>query len=157
MLLVTINMTSYEVAKEIRDCLPGTQEIIIDYLSGYLVDDAGEDEDSIQVAKDMLESFAEGRKDALEELVMRLSRILEAQISAREKTRAPKLLKLDRVMDLSKTGAMSNTIAFTEGVDLESINKSKLVGMINMNHMTDYGLSEPRKSTSRNWKSKKLN
>jgi hypothetical protein len=35
-------------------------------------------------------------------------------------------LKLDKVMDMSK-GAMSNTIALSEGVDLESINKGKCV------------------------------
>jgi ATP-binding cassette subfamily F protein 3 len=34
-------------------------------------------------------------------------------------------MKLDKVMDLSKAGAMSSTIGLGEGVDLESINKGK--------------------------------
>ena len=43
-----------------------------------------------------------------------------------ERNRAGKgmgLVRLDKVMDLSKANNMSNTIAFGEGVDLESINK----------------------------------
>lgn len=114
-----------EVAQEIRSYLPETEDIIVDYLSGYLVDDASQDEDIIQVTRNMLESFARDRGNKLEELLRRLSQILETRINAASQENGPKLLKLDKVLRMGKTGAMSNTIAFTEGVDLESINKSK--------------------------------
>ena len=43
-------MSSYDIAKKIRESLPGTEEILVQYLSGYLVDDASEDEAIPQVA-----------------------------------------------------------------------------------------------------------
>ncbi|KAF8887724.1 P-loop containing nucleoside triphosphate hydrolase protein [Infundibulicybe gibba] len=114
-----------DIAEEIRESFPGTEEVIIQYLSGYLVDDAGEEEDVMQVAHDMLKSLAGDRDDVLEKLMLKLGDLLEDQLNARLKARAgPKLLKLDKVMDMSKT-QMSNTIALSEGVDLESINKGK--------------------------------
>lgn len=119
-------MSAADVAHEIRSILPQTEEIVVDYLSGYLVDDAGEDEDVLQVTRNMLESFAESKPDALEQLLQKLGHVLEARLSARLNTNGPKLQrKLDHAVEMSKTGAISNTIAFTEGVDLESINKSK--------------------------------
>ncbi|TDL28943.1 hypothetical protein BD410DRAFT_781501 [Rickenella mellea] len=117
-------MSSFDIANDIRTSLPGTEEIIVDYLSGYLVDDAAEDEDMLQITRDMLESFADGRTDALDTLIAHLSRTLEVRLNARGKARAPQLQRLDKVMDMG-SGAMSNTIALSEGVDLESINKSK--------------------------------
>jgi len=120
-------MSSEDIAEEIRTSFPGTEEIIVQYLSGYLVDDAGEDEDVLQVARTILESLAGDRDDVLEKLMLRLGDLLEDQLNARLTSRSgPKLLKLDKVMDMSK-GAMSNTIALSEGVDLESINKGKCV------------------------------
>jgi ATP-binding cassette subfamily F protein 3 len=96
-------------------------------LSGYLVDDAGEDEDVLQVTRTILESAAKGKEDIVLKLVSRLENILGDQLASRRLTKGPQLLKLDKIMEMSKGGAMSNTIAFTEGVDLESINKSKCV------------------------------
>ncbi|THH09415.1 hypothetical protein EW145_g2024 [Phellinidium pouzarii] len=116
-------MSSADVAREIRSGLPGTEEIVVDYLSGYLVDDAGEDEDVLQITRNMLESFANEQPAALEQLLTRLGKILEARLSARAKTSGPR--KLEKALEMGKTGAISNTIAFTEGVDLESINKAK--------------------------------
>ena len=138
-------MSATDVAHEIRTKLPGTEEIIVDYLSGYLVDDAGEDEDALEVTRNMLDSFADGRRDALEELIQDLTKILEARLRATQSIRVPKLTKLDKVMDMSKSGAMSNTIAFTEGVDLESINKSKYVrssSSVSYTHSTSYRASK---------------
>lgn len=118
-------MSSEDIAREIRTSFPGTEDIIVQYLAGYLVDDAGEEEDVLQVARDILQSVAGDREDVLEKLMLRLGDLLEEQLNARIKNRArPKLQKLDKVMDMSKT-QMSNTIALTEGVDLESINKGK--------------------------------
>jgi hypothetical protein len=129
----TMSVDSYDIAEEIRDALPGTEEIIVQYLSGYLVDDAGEDEDTLQVTRDILESaVAEGREDALEKLLARLSDMLEEQIKARTQSRRPTLRKLGNVMDMSKAGSMSNTIAFSEGVDLESVNKAKCARLVNL-------------------------
>ncbi|KAI0321921.1 P-loop containing nucleoside triphosphate hydrolase protein [Amylostereum chailletii] len=119
-------MSSYDIAEEIRSSLPGTEELFVQYLSGYLVDDAGEDEDILQVARYMLESVAMGKDDVLDQLLGKLRELLKDLLASRETGRSgPKLQRLDKVMDMSKTGAMSNTIAFSEGVDLESINKGK--------------------------------
>ncbi|KAF8912884.1 P-loop containing nucleoside triphosphate hydrolase protein [Gymnopilus junonius] len=118
-------MSSEDLAEEIRTSFPGTEEVIVQYLAGYLVDDAGEEEDVLQVAQSILKSVAGGRDDALEKLMVRLGDILEEQLSARLKNKSrPKLQKLDKVMDMSKSH-LSNTIALSEGVDLESINKGK--------------------------------
>ncbi|KAK0478160.1 P-loop containing nucleoside triphosphate hydrolase protein [Armillaria novae-zelandiae] len=118
-------MSSEDIAEEIRDVFPDTEEVIVQYLSGYLVDDAGEEEDILQVARTILESLSGGENDKLEKLMDRLGDLLEDQLNARLKNRSgPKLQKLDKVMDMSKA-QMSNTIAFSEGVDLESINKGK--------------------------------
>ncbi|KAI0042134.1 P-loop containing nucleoside triphosphate hydrolase protein [Auriscalpium vulgare] len=119
-------MSSIEIAEQIRSSLPGTEEIVVQYLSGYLVDDASEDEDILEVARYMLESVTIGKEDALEPLMKSLTGILQERLVQREKARGgPKLQRLDKVMDMSKAGAMSSTIAFAEGVDLESINKGK--------------------------------
>ncbi|EKM83676.1 hypothetical protein AGABI1DRAFT_66547 [Agaricus bisporus var. burnettii JB137-S8] len=118
-------MSSEDIAQEIRSSLPGTEDIIIQYLAGYLVDDAGEEEDVLQIAREILRSVAGDRDNALERLMLKLGDLLEEQLNARIKNKArPKLQKLDKVMDMSKT-QMSNTIALSEGVDLESINKGK--------------------------------
>jgi ATP-binding cassette subfamily F protein 3 len=119
-------MSSYDIAEKIRESLPGTEEILVQYLAGYLLDDASEDEDILQVARYMLGSVAADKPDVLEQLMSALSTLLQDQLIRREKARSgPKLQRLDKVLDMSKTGAMSNTIAFSEGVDLESINKGK--------------------------------
>ncbi|KIJ21334.1 hypothetical protein PAXINDRAFT_5505 [Paxillus involutus ATCC 200175] len=119
-------MSSLEIAEEIRSILPGTEELIVQYLSGYLVDDAGEEEDVLQVANDILNSLGMDRPDAVQKLMARLRDLLSEQLAARARNSArPKLMKLDKVMDLSKAGAMSSTIGLGEGVDLESINKGK--------------------------------
>jgi ATP-binding cassette, subfamily F, member 3 len=120
-------MSSYEIAEEIRSNLPETEEIVVQYLSGYLVDDAGEDEDVLQVARMILESVAGNKVDTLERLMVKIGDLLEDRLRARQqKMAAPKLQKLDKVVDMSKTGAMSNTIGLAgESVDLESINKGK--------------------------------
>ena len=121
-------MSSYDIAEQIRESLPGTEEILVQYLSGYLVDEASEDEDILQVARYMLESVAMDKPDVLEHLMAALSALLQDQLTRRENAQSgPKLQRLDKVLDMSKAGAMSNTIAFSEGVDLESINKGKCV------------------------------
>lgn len=123
-------MSSEDIAEEIRISFPGTEEVIVQYLSGYLVDDAGEEEDVLQIAHEILKSLAGNRDGILEKLMSKLGDLLEDQLNARSKIRAgPKLLKLDKAMDMSKT-QMSNTIALSEGVDLESINKGKYVLML---------------------------
>jgi ATP-binding cassette, subfamily F, member 3 len=119
------NMSSEDIAEEIRSHLPDAEEIIVQYLSGYLVDDAGEEEDVLQVARDMLQSLAGDDATTLEKLMTRLADLLEDQLAARQKNKSgPKLTKLDKVLDMSKV-TMSSTIALTDGVDLESINKGK--------------------------------
>lgn len=120
-------MSSEDIAEEIRTSFPGTEEVIVQYLAGYLVDDAGEEEDVLQVAHDILASIAGDREDVLEKLMLKLGDLLEEQLNVRLKSRlGPKLMKLDKVMDMSKS-QISSTIALSEGVDLESINKGKWV------------------------------
>jgi len=118
-------MSSEDIAEEIRTSLQGTEEVIVQYVAGYLVDDAGEEEDVLQVAQTILGSVAGNRIDALEKLMGRLTDMLEEQLDTRLKNKSrPKLQKLDKVMDMSKSH-LSTTIALSEGVDLESINKGK--------------------------------
>ncbi len=119
-------MSATDIAQEIRSKLPRTEDIIVDYLSGYLVDEASEDEDVLQITRNMLESFAQDRPSALEELLQKLAQILETSLQGRSAARGPtKLTKLDKVMHMSKSGGLSNTITFGGAVDLESINKAK--------------------------------
>ncbi|KAJ7585676.1 P-loop containing nucleoside triphosphate hydrolase protein [Mycena floridula] len=118
-------MSSEDLAEEIRSSFPAAEEVIVQYLSGYLVDDAGEEEDVLQVGRDILESLAGDEDDKLERLMLRLGELLADQLNARLRDKAgPKLHKLDKAMDMNQA-QMSNTIAFSEGVDLESINKGK--------------------------------
>ncbi|KAI0762415.1 P-loop containing nucleoside triphosphate hydrolase protein [Fomes fomentarius] len=129
-------VSSDDISEEIRNSLPGTEEIIVQYLAGYLLDldDAAEDEDVLQVTRDILDSAigsssSQQKRGDLEKLVNRLAELLQEPLTRRdEKNRAGRgtgLVRLDKVMDLSKTNVMSSTIAFAEGVDLESINKGK--------------------------------
>jgi ATP-binding cassette subfamily F protein 3 len=107
----------------------GTEEIVVQYLSGYLLDDAGEDEDVLQIARTILESVSGGNVQTLEKLMLRLGDLLHDLLAKREseKNHSTGLLKLDRAMQIGKTAAMSGTIAMSQGVDLESINKGKYV------------------------------
>ncbi|KZT68794.1 hypothetical protein DAEQUDRAFT_738491 [Daedalea quercina L-15889] len=131
-----MNVSPEDIAEEIRTALPGTEEIVVQYVSGYLLDldDAAEDEDVLKVTRNILESAvpSSSRKNQdaqLEKVISALARMLAEPLSNREeKKRAgqgTRLVRLDKVMDMSKAGVMSSTIAFTEGVDLESINKGK--------------------------------
>jgi ATP-binding cassette subfamily F protein 3 len=121
-----MSVDAIDIAEEIRNALSGIEEIIVQYLAGYLVDDAVEDEDTFHVARSILESaVAEGHEEAVDGLLTRLSDMLQEHIKARSRLKGPAIRKLVNVMNMSKAGAMSNTIAFSEGVDLESINKSK--------------------------------
>ncbi|KAI9065539.1 P-loop containing nucleoside triphosphate hydrolase protein [Trametes sanguinea] len=131
-----MNVSEEDIADEIRNALPGTEEIIVQYLAGYLLDldDAAEDEDVLQVTRNILESAIgsssnQAKKGDLDRLVQRLAELLKEPLTKREeKNRAGRgtgLVRLDKVMDLSKTNVISSTIAFNEGVDLESINKGK--------------------------------
>ncbi|TFY62388.1 hypothetical protein EVJ58_g3888 [Rhodofomes roseus] len=110
-----MNVSPEDIAEEIRAALPGMEEIVVQYVSGYLLDldDAAEDEDVLQLAK----------------VMSALGRMLAEPLSKREEKKqsgqGTRLVRLDKVMDMSKAGVMSNTLAFTEGVDLESINKGK--------------------------------
>jgi ATP-binding cassette subfamily F protein 3 len=74
------------------------------------------------------------KPDVLEKLMAPLSALLHSQLTLREKAQSsPKLQWLDKVLDMSKgckASSMSNTIAFSEGVDLESINKGKCVSSV---------------------------
>ena len=118
-------MSSEDIAEEIRTSFPGTEEIIVQYVSGYLVDDAGEEEDVLQIAQNILRSVAGDHLDVLEKLMNKLADILAEQLKTRLQNKSrPKLQKLDKVMDMSKSH-LSNIIAISEGVDLESINKGK--------------------------------
>ncbi|KZT08969.1 P-loop containing nucleoside triphosphate hydrolase protein [Laetiporus sulphureus 93-53] len=131
-----MSVSSEDIAEEIRTSLPGTEEIVVQYISGYLLDldDAAEDEDVLHVTQSILESAIpfssrKSQHGQLEKVMTVLGRMLAEPLSKREeKNRAGRtngLVRLDKVMDMSKNGVMSSTIAFTEGVDLESINKGK--------------------------------
>ncbi|KAH9921341.1 P-loop containing nucleoside triphosphate hydrolase protein [Fomitopsis serialis] len=131
-----MDVSPEDIAEEIRIALPGTEEIVVQYVSGYLLDldDAAEDEDVLQVTRNILESAApsssrKGQDVQLEKVMSALGRMLAEPLSKREEKKSvgqgTRLVRLDKVMDMSKVGVMSSTIQFTEGVDLESINKGK--------------------------------
>lgn len=148
------------VAEEIRNALPGTEDILVEYVAGYVLDDAAEEEDVLDIARQILESPARGREAALDTLLARLSKVIDAKRSASAVSRGPKLQRLDKVMDMSKTGSLSTTIAFSEGVDLESINKAKSVSSATTTTVSTPGSTMPcipglPRSTSRNWKSRR--
>ncbi|KIY63247.1 P-loop containing nucleoside triphosphate hydrolase protein [Cylindrobasidium torrendii FP15055 ss-10] len=119
-------MSEEDIAEEIRTLYPDAEEVIVQYLSGYLVDDAvGDEEDVLDVARQLLASLSGGEDDALKQLMARLTDLLKDQLHIRAMRRqGPKLQKLEKVLDMSKA-QMSSTIALSEGVDLESINKGK--------------------------------
>jgi ATP-binding cassette subfamily F protein 3 len=84
------------------------------------------------VARYMLESIAMVRwtsRTSLKSLwPPSLGTLLQDQLTRRENVQSgPKLQRLDKVLDMNKASAMSNTIAFSKGADLESINKGKCV------------------------------
>lgn len=131
-----MNCSEEDIAEVIRDELPGTEEIIVQYLSGYLLelDDAAEDEDVLQVTRTILESATPSTSSSsqdvqLEKLMQKLGDMLEEPLRIREEKnvagKSNGLVRLDKVMDMSKAAVMSSTIALGEGVDLESINKGK--------------------------------
>ncbi|KAH9836710.1 P-loop containing nucleoside triphosphate hydrolase protein [Rhodofomes roseus] len=131
-----MNVSPEDIAEEIRAALPGMEEIVVQYVSGYLLDldDAAEDEDVLQVTRSILASAApsssrKGQDTQLAKVMSALGRMLAEPLSKREEKKqsgqGTRLVRLDKVMDMSKAGVMSNTLAFTEGVDLESINKGK--------------------------------
>ncbi|KAF9015383.1 P-loop containing nucleoside triphosphate hydrolase protein [Cyathus striatus] len=110
-------MSAEDIAEEVRSSFPDAEEVIIQYLSGYLVDDAGEEEDVLQIANNILQSLAGDRQDILEKLMNKLGDLLEDQLNAR--------LKNSLRPKLQNKSQISSTIALSEGVDLESINKGK--------------------------------
>ncbi|KAH8101533.1 P-loop containing nucleoside triphosphate hydrolase protein [Cristinia sonorae] len=125
-----------DIAEEIRDHLPGMEEIVVQYLSGYLMDmdEAAEDEDVLEITRMILESALPSTSRSsgntqLDKLIQRLGHLLAEPLQKRaeknQSGRANGLVRLDKVVDLSKASVMSSTIALGEGVDLESINKGK--------------------------------
>ena len=121
-------MSSYNITEQNHKTLPGTEETLVQYLSGCLVNEASEDEDILQVTSYMLEFVAVDKPDVLEHPMAALSALLQDQLTRRENTQTcPKLQRLDKVFDMSKACSMSNTIALLEGVDLGSINKGKCI------------------------------
>ena|ERR1700733_7372056 len=120
---------SDEVAFKIRDAFPpGTvDEVVIRYLAGLNVDTDEDPEDVVAVTKAMLESAVPQvqHSSARDQLVAELAADVRTNASKRIMNARPTLQRLDNVIDMSKSGAMSNTIGFAEGVDLSSINKGK--------------------------------
>jgi ATP-binding cassette subfamily F protein 3 len=114
-----------DIADEIRELVPKAEEVLVEYLAGY-IEDADEDEDIVAVTRSFLESPAEGGHEAkLEKLLSKIERYLEEKRVVDGKARQSKLTRLDKVVDMSQAPAMSSTIAMSEGVDLSSINKGK--------------------------------
>jgi len=117
---------SAAIAYEIRNAIPVADDVLVEYLAG-LIDEASTTEDDVlQVTRDILESPAEDDPAALDNLIKRLAIIVTAKQQA-SAANGPRITKLDKILDMSKTGSLSSTIQFSDGVDLESINKSKCV------------------------------
>ena len=118
---------SDDVAFAIRDAFPsGTvEEVVVQYLSGLYEDPDEEPEDVLKLTKEMLESAVHGHERELQRLIQQLTVEMQAKASVRSAQQRPTLMRLDNVVDMSKGGALSNTIGFNESVDLSSINKGK--------------------------------
>ncbi|KDQ17743.1 hypothetical protein BOTBODRAFT_53272 [Botryobasidium botryosum FD-172 SS1] len=119
---------SHEIAFAIRDAFPPAtvEETVVQYISGMLVEEDDDSEDVLEVAKMMLESaVTDGHEAALATLFARLSVLHQAKMREVAQTAPKKLMRLDKAVDMSKGSAMSKTIGFAEGVDLESVNKAK--------------------------------
>jgi ATP-binding cassette subfamily F protein 3 len=117
-------MSPEDIAEDIHASFPGTEDIIVRYLSGYVVDDAGAEEDVLQVTRSILASLA-GHNGGLDRFMQKLNDLLKDQLVARSKpVSSSKLVKLEQAVDTSKV-TRSYTVAITEGVHLESINKGK--------------------------------
>jgi hypothetical protein len=107
------------------------------------------------VAGTILESVTKGREEVAVALVKRLEEILHDFFDARQRSPGTQLVKLDKVLEMSKTGALSNTIAFTGGVDLESINKSKYAELVTVVILLLLLLAELLEWMSKNWRNKR--
>jgi ATP-binding cassette subfamily F protein 3 len=127
-------MSASDISEEIRTALPGTEELIVQYVADYLVDDAAaDDDDSLAVAHAILSSAAQTQlrdgstgSDAVDKLLAKIEVLLKDVLSARAAASSkPKLTKLDKVVEMGKAGGLSGTLAFNESVDLESVNKGK--------------------------------
>jgi hypothetical protein len=102
-----------KIAEQIRESLPGTEEILVQYLSGYLVDETSKDEDILQLVRYMLEFVAMDEPDILEHLMAALSALLQVQMTRREN---------------AQTGPKRVSTGWRNvSVDLESIDKGKCV------------------------------
>ncbi len=100
----TLETSSYDIAEKIRESLrvPGTEGILVQYLSGYLVDDSSDDEDILQVKCYIPESLALDKSDVLEKLMAPLTTAHSVTLTESAGT-------------------------FSEGVDLGPINEGKCV------------------------------
>ncbi|KAG9014784.1 hypothetical protein FRB94_010631 [Tulasnella sp. JGI-2019a] len=113
-----------DVAEHIRNALPETEEIIVQYLGG-LYEDADEDFDNIiSLTHDMLESFGRSDTEAFHDLMAVLSKILKTR-EKKNQSQYGDLTRLDRVMNMNKNNMLSNTIKLSDSVDLSSVNKGK--------------------------------
>ncbi|KAF8338147.1 P-loop containing nucleoside triphosphate hydrolase protein [Cantharellus anzutake] len=116
-----------EIAFEIRDAFPPDtiDEVIVQYLGG-LWDDPDEDSaDVLKVTKELLRSAVRGYDAEINKLISRLTEESNKREELHSKLQRPALTRLDNVIDMSQTGAISKTIGFSEGVDLSSITKGK--------------------------------
>jgi ATP-binding cassette subfamily F protein 3 len=122
-------MSSVDIGEEIRTALPGTEELVVQYVADYLVDDAGADEDVLAIAQRILASAARGQADAVAALMRTLGDMLADTLKARAAASArPTLTRLDKVVEMGKAAGMSGTLGLGGGaVDLESVNKGKCV------------------------------
>lgn len=121
----TASNPAMDYGDEVRSRLPDIDDTVLEYVDGYVNDEDNLDEDIPAVVGELLESFARGKPGVLEELLKNLDIFLEQRYKDKPRnSSAPKLTRLDRVMEMSKSG-MSKTIALSEGVDLESIQKTK--------------------------------
>lgn len=119
--------TDYELSSFIRTHLPNTDEIVTDYLAGYILDPSTPPNDALPLARAFLDSFAPSRTaPELETVLAHLEEILTERAASEASSSSGEMRRLDKVMSMRQGSAMSRTLALgAAGVDLESINKSK--------------------------------
>lgn len=116
---------SFQVADAIRETLPDTDELVVEYLAGYLTDSDLEERDVLtKLALPMLASAstrASQNKELLDQLVEKLTPFLPKFDINNPSQSEP--AKLENAFSMRSADAMSKTVALEGSVDLESATK----------------------------------
>ncbi|EOR04146.1 hypothetical protein J056_002224 [Wallemia ichthyophaga EXF-994] len=114
---------SFQVADSIREILPDTDELVVEYLAGYLTDEDVEESDILHsLALPMLAS-ASVKATHDRSLLEQLEKMLQPLLPHRESLQPSEPAKLENAFSMRAADSMSKTVALEGSVDLESATK----------------------------------